>query len=148
MLKASSLQGRGKFEEVIEIATRARKLRPKSQMAFLLLCEDLIRLNRDDEAKATLEEALEAHPKDYLFNIWYAQLLENNNAPIEKIILHVMQYIDEKPKTQNGLPFYMKGFVKAERIKNLEKSMNSSLHKYDKWAEGIIKIYRQKQNAT
>jgi hypothetical protein len=113
-------------------------------MAFLLLGEDLLRLNRTDLAKSTIEEALALYPNDYLFNIWYAQLLSEINEPIENIIGHVRKYIDGKPEPQNDFPFYMKLFVKRTRIDNLKKSINCEYEKYDRLAESIVRSYLEK----
>ena len=101
MFKAAALQGRSEFGKVVDIAYQAKALNPKSQMAILMLADDLIRLDRFNEAQIVLEEAIEIYPNDPIVNICYARVLDECNVSINEIVPFVKKYIDATSKRLN-----------------------------------------------
>ena len=60
--KASRLQGKGKYDKVIELCLQALHLVPNIRAALILLGCDYIRLHRKEEAIALMQDALKHYP--------------------------------------------------------------------------------------
>jgi len=147
ILKASSFQGRGQFEKVIELSLIALKLYPKSHPALLFLADDYPRLGKIENAKEILNSALKLFPNDWQFNYIMAEVIIKNKDAIENAIPYLKTYLKYRPKKRGVFPFYMKIVSKLFGINfNWDKysdELNDNENSQYQWASNILQMYEK-----
>ena len=150
MLKASSYQGQGNFKKVIEVSLNALRLDPKSQLAFLMLGDDYLRMKQFAEAKNILKQSLKNYPNDFQFNYLLACTLIENGDALEEAIPFLRVYLRNSLKEKGKFPFWMKLLAKLfgkkmDWDKYWEKLDNYESSRY-KWALDIVTKYDKKDS--
>jgi tetratricopeptide (TPR) repeat protein len=139
MCVASRHQGKGHFDRAIKLSLKAKRLNPRSTLAFLILGDDYRRIKEFENAKLILKEALEYYPNDLQFNQLMVMAIFENNEPIENSIPFIKTYITNHKKNENfnfksSVIFRIMSMFLSHKKLNLEGYFKGIVTYNEEWA--------------